>query len=59
VSVNFTGSSIRLATTIAAVTTEAPHWRRKPAGQDPPDFSTRSRPPHYRSVLDAMPVLSR
>src|SRR5712692_1609625 len=27
VSVNFTGSSIRLATTIAAVTTEAPQWQ--------------------------------
>ena len=58
-SVNFTGSSIRLETTIAAVTTEAPHWRRSRRGRIQPDFSTRSRPRHYRSVFDAMPVLSR
>src|SRR5712671_1845928 len=37
VSVNFTGSSIRLATTIAAATTEAPHWRRSRRGRIQPD----------------------
>ncbi len=41
-SVNFTGSSIRLATTIAAVTTEAPHWRRSRRGRIQPQGQAAS-----------------
>src|SRR6266436_3731436 len=42
VSVNFTGSSIRLATAIAAVTTEAPHWRQSRQGRIQPQGQAAS-----------------
>src|SRR6266481_2441866 len=42
VSVNFTGSSIRLATTIAAVTTEAPQWQCSRQGRIQPQGQAAS-----------------
>jgi hypothetical protein len=60
VSVNFMGSSIRLETTIAAVTTEAPRWRRSRRGRiQPQGQAASSSRAHYRSAATEKPVLSK
>jgi len=59
VSVNFTGSSIRLATTIAAVTTEARNGNEAGrAGSSHKAKRPRRAELHYRSAATEKPVLS-